>query len=77
MTKESKVHELAIRLVEGGIVEIDGHWVAMLRNPYLFDPCNECELDSICHESNTISDVCMECDIITRVHCFLVLKDSK
>lgn len=77
MTKENKVHELAIRLVEGGIVDVDGLCVSLRHEPYIFDPCFVCELDCICHKGNMICDVCEECDAITREDCFLVLMESK
>lgn len=73
----NEIHDKAIRLVEGGIVEIDGHCFSMVRNPDIIDPCNVCELDSICHKGNTICDVCMECEIIIRERCFLVLIENK
>ena len=43
------VHDKAIRLCEGGIVEIEGNWFRLRRFPDYYDdnPCMECELDSI------------------------------
>ena len=67
------IHDKAIRLVEGGIVEVDGLCVALRHEPYIFDPCFVCELDSICHKGNNICSVCEECDAITKKDCFLVL----
>lgn len=79
MTKreEKSVHDQAIRLIEGGIEEIDGHYVALVHAPYIFDPCFVCELDCICHKGNAFCNVCEECDSITNEDCFLVLMDGK
>ena len=73
--KEKEIHNKAIRLVEGGIVDIDGLCVAMRHERYIFDPCFVCELDCICHKGNNFCNVCEECDAITREDCFLVLID--
>ena len=70
------IHDKAIRLVEGGIVEIDGLCVAMRHEPDLFTPCSLCEMDSICHKGSGICDLCEECDAITREDCYLVLADQ-
>lgn len=72
-----EIHNKAIRLVEGGIVDINGLSVSMRHEPYIFDPCFVCELDSICHKGNDVCNVCEECDSITKEDCFLVLMDKK
>ena len=64
------VHDKAIRLLEGGIVEIDANWFRLRRFPDYFDdnPCMECNLDSACREEHVA--VCEECDAISgRVCC--------
>lgn len=67
------VHDKAIRLLEGGIVEIEDNWFSLKRLSDDFDdyPCVECELDSICHGEH--ADVCEECDVISDGHCCLQL----
>lgn len=77
MIMEKSVHDIAIRLVEGGIEEIDGLYFALRHEKYIFDPCFVCELDSICHRGKRIMDVCEECDAITNEDCFLVLIENK
>lgn len=77
MKKKESVHQKAIRLVEGGIVEIDGLYVRLCRDSYIFDPCFCCEMDSLCHFGDEMQIVCRECDIISRQDCFLVLADNK
>lgn len=73
---ERSVHDIAVRLVEGGIEEIDGLCVAMRHEPYIFGPCFVCELYCLCHKGNNLCDVCEECDTITNEDCFLVLMDN-
>ena len=60
---QTEIHEKAIRLLEGGHVEIDGHFVfAQIASDQTF-PCECCDLDAICtRDSNALMDVCMECD---------------
>ena len=73
----TEIHNKAIRLVEGGIVDINGLSVALRHAPVIFDPCFECEMDCLCHQGNDICNVCEECDSITREDCFLVLMGIK
>lgn len=58
------IHEKAIRLLEGGRVEIDGLVFSIVELGPEADPCYECQLDSIC--SKNIQSVCLEADLITR-----------
>ena len=74
--KKMTIHEKAVRLVEGGIVEISGKSIMMRHKPYLFDPCFVCEINCLCHFVDEIFYVCSECDTITKEDCFLVLVDS-
>lgn len=67
------IHEKAIRLIEGGIVEVSGLCVRMGRAPGYLDSCYCCEMDCLCHKGNPICDLCEECDSITREYCFLIL----
>ena len=76
MKMKESVHEKAIRLVEGGIVDVDGHSVKLVKLPYIFDPCFCCEMDCLCHKGTEMCDVCEECDAITRMDCFLTLLDG-
>ena len=76
MEKKLSVHEKAIRLIEGGIVDVDGHSVKLVILPFIFDPCLYCEMDYLCHDGTEMCDVCEECDAITRMDCFLTLIDG-
>lgn len=68
-----EMHEIAIRLVEGGTEQIDGHFLKRCQNVSedLTTFCEECELDSIC--SDLIMNICTECDNISKNFGHLVL----
>ena len=70
------IHDKAIRLLEGGIVDIEGNWFGLIRlsddlDNYYDSPCVECTLDSICKEEH--KEVCSECDTISGGNCCLRL----
>ena len=67
------IHSKAIRLLEGGVVEVQGLSVVVRAEKWLCDPCFVCEMDSICHFGSDMCNVCHECDIISMKDCFLVL----
>ena len=71
--KEKEIHEKAIRLLEGGIVSVDGHGVTLRKCPLDEDACMICEMDSICRIGTEMYSVCMECDIISNDSCYLKL----
>ena len=72
-----KVHDKAIRLAEGGVVNIDGNWFRLIRylEYYNDNPCMECDLDSICRMEHT--DVCRECEDILHRKCRLKLATGR
>ena len=71
------IHDKAIRLVEGGIVEIEADWFRLRKLPDYYDdnPCMECELDSICQIEH--QDICGECEAISHRRCYLQLASKK
>lgn len=69
---KNSVHEKAIRLIEGGIVEVGGISVILHSEPNIFDPCFCCDMDSLCHKGNEMCSVCEECDKITNQDCILI-----
>jgi hypothetical protein len=71
--KKMTEHDKAIRLLEGGIVEIQANWFRLKRLPDDYDdnPCVECSLDSICRQEHI--NVCTECDAISNKTCCLLL----
>lgn len=76
MENKQSIHEKAIRLVEGGIVEVDGHSVRVKKTSNYYDACNYCEMDCLCHRGTEMCDVCVECDAISQRNCILVLVTS-
>lgn len=72
-TKTPTLHDLAVRLCEGGIVEVGGVSVGLGLDSYIFDPCFVCEMDSLCHKGNDVCNLCEECDQLTKKDCFLIL----
>lgn len=71
--KKQTIHEKAIRLIEGGQVDVDGHCVKMKRAKCIPDTCYLCEMDCICRRGSEMYYVCIECDQITLGHCYLEL----
>ena len=66
-------HDKAIRLLEGGVVEIDGNWFRLIKFPEYYDDneCMECNLDSICRNEHL--EICAECETISHRKCCLRL----
>lgn len=73
MNKENEIHKKAIRLIEGGVVEVDNLCVKMRYGADDEVVCLDCEMDCICKRDSEMYDVCVECDSITRKGCILVL----
>ena len=74
--EKKTVHDKAIRLIEGGIVEIEGNLFRLKRFPEYFDDntCNECELDSMCHWEHV--QICEVCEAISNQRCMLELASA-
>ena len=70
---KDSIHDKAIRLVEGGAVNIDGHPVELVKVPDESDTCYICAMDSLCHLGSEMCAVCIECEEITRSNCLLKL----
>lgn len=62
--KNLTVHDKAVRLAEGGIVEIAGHFVKAEDVLGDVNPCYLCNMDSICNYE--MVDLCAELDGYTR-----------
>lgn len=71
------VHDKAIRLLEGGIVQIEGNRFQVKRFPNNYDgiTCNECSLDYICRQEHM--DICAECEAISNRDCCLELANKE
>lgn len=77
MESKQSIHEKAIRLVEGGIVDVDGHFVKLMKFPFILDSCFWCDMDSLCHIGTEMCSVCEECEDITKMDCFLSLVEQQ
>lgn len=66
--KSPSLHDLAIRLIEGGIVQYDGQFVKAVKALDPDAPCLECAMDSAC--SLKLMELCAEVDQISNIgHC--------
>lgn len=72
--KEKELHTLAVHLCEGDIVHFNGHFIMAKEVPYE-NPCNECQMDSICDMAMT--DLCAECDGYTHTKHYLQLANKR
>lgn len=62
--KKMTVHEKAVRLCEGGVVECSGHYIRAKEIHPGFTACMECSMDSACDLE--MSNLCDECDSLTH-----------
>ena len=69
----SETYKKAIRLLEGGAVEIDSNWFrhSFCEEDDIVSSCLDCRLDCICTADH--SSICSECDSISKRAGFLVL----
>lgn len=72
--KKLTLHQKAIRLLEGGFVDVDGHSVAAKVAPNDDFSCDICEMDSICHAE--MSELCNEVSYIKQKDYYLVLAEN-
>ena len=76
MKDKQSIHEKAIRLLEGGIVQVDGHSVRLSKVHHVLLSCELCDMDCLCHTGTEMCDVCVECTDILNKNCFLELVTS-
>lgn len=69
--KEMSLHDKAVRLCEGGVVECMGHFVKAKAIDTNDLPCIDCEMDSICRDE--MCDLCAECDGLMDKEYMLIL----
>lgn len=48
LLSDEELRGMAHVLVEGGAVEIDGHWVRFKSTPACDDPCARCMMEKVC-----------------------------
>lgn len=70
---KQSVHEKAIRLIEGGIVDVDGHSVRLNKDDSELLSCELCDMDCLCHIGTQMCSVCIECCTISKKNCILEL----
>ena len=58
--KKMTIHEMAVRLCEGGADEINGLVVKAKKYKTDIMLCDICDMDCLCH--GIMSDLCSECD---------------
>lgn len=63
-TKQMSLHDMAVRLCEGGIVKCSGHYIKAKDVGKEEHPCWLCSMDSACNQE--MCDLCFECDELTR-----------
>lgn len=62
--KVDTLYAKAVRLAEGGVVEINGHFVKAIDVEDAENPCDVCNMDSVCRME--MADLCAEVDGYTR-----------
>lgn len=62
--KSYSLHDMAIRLCEGGVIEYGGYFLKAKNLGIEEDPCTLCNMDCVCDINMT--DLCAECDSITH-----------
>lgn len=77
--KKESLHDKAIRLVEGGIVQVDGHAVRAIKAPIDENPCDVCEMDCLCHrlDNTEMAYLCEDVDVVGRDGYYLKLVLAK
>ena len=63
MKKKLSVHDKAIRLCEGGVVEVDANWVKAIVIDDDDSPCLVCPMDCAC--TDNMCELCNEMDAIS------------
>lgn len=67
--KSTSLHDLAVRLIEGGIVQCDGQFVKAVEVSGPDLPCFVCKMDSAC--SPKLQELCVEVDLISGINHYL------
>lgn len=68
------LHEKALRLCEGGIVEINNLVVRAKVTDDISEACLLCEMDSLCDSEVTL--LCVECDNLDHHNHYFVLNSN-
>lgn len=72
MTKKKipSLHDLAVRLCEGGVIDYGGYALKAEDVGHEENPCYLCSMDCVCNMA--MSDLCAECDAVTHTKHILI-----
>lgn len=63
-TKKMSLHDLAVRLCEGGVIDYGGYALKAEDVGHEENPCYLCSMDCVCNMA--MADLCAECDGVTH-----------
>ena len=75
--KCNSIHEKAIRLIEGDVVEVDGLFVRAGELDFGSELCEICPMDCLCYFGTDMLDVCKEYNSIGKYDYYLKLANKK
>lgn len=76
--KQEEIYAKAMRLLEGGVVTLDGLQVRMVQLMGFGYACDECQMDSLCRYGETeICNMCMYLELFTYKNYILKLVSEK
>lgn len=74
-TKQMRLHDMAVRLCEGGEVLYQGYGLKAIAVPEGVDPCDLCQMDCLCRAE--MVELCAECDSYERRFHLLYLANEQ
>ena len=73
--KQMSLHDMAVRLCEGSVVEFNSLFLKATTVPYEVNACDACRMDCLCHDA--IINLCSACDDYDRRKHLLYLANEK
>lgn len=74
-TKRMSLHDMAVRLCEGGVVEFNSLFLKAITVPDEVNACDACRMDCLCHDA--MINLCSACDDYDRRKHLLYLANEK
>ena len=74
-TKRMTLHDMAVRLCEGGEVFFQGYGLKAMVVPHEVNACDVCHMDCICHDA--MINLCSACDDYDRRKHLLYLANEE
>lgn len=74
-TKQMSLHDMAVRLCEGGVVEFNSLFLKAMVVPYEMNECDVCRMDCLCHDA--IINLCSACNDYDRRKHLLYLANEQ